>query len=324
MSGNVSLFGDSPLKSGTIKWLVVAMIFAPVAGAAYGGDLYKYRDESGTLVYSDKPPIGEQVFERQTRETRSNAPPRVTIRVEQDGEGVNIWADNACHCPAEVALQLTGGSYSDADPAGSVRDIIPALGTTRLISLQTNGSGEPPDFRFGFIFGDPQAEHAPTEGYRPPFAAGREFMVSQAFPDAMTHMTPDSRYAIDFAMAEHTDIYAAREGLVVEVAHSNFRGGSDWGKFGAEANVVKIMHDDGSFALYAHLSWDSIRVRAGDRVSRGEIIAASGNTGFSTGPHLHFVVVRNEGLRTVSVPIVFSDGRGGFVTATRGQPLKNP
>ena len=312
------------MKFGTFRWLVVVMVIAATIGAACAGDLYKYRDESGALVYSDKPPNDDQAFERQTRKTHSNAPPRVTIRVERSADNVDIWADNACYCPAEVALQLTGGSYSDADPGSSVRDVIPALGSTRLMVLRTAGSGKAPDFRFGFIFGDPLMKHAPTEGYRPPFAAGREFMVSQAFPDAMTHMTPDSRYAIDFAMPERTDIYAAREGIVVEVAHGNFRGGDDWGKYGAEANVVKIMHDDGSFALYAHLSWDSIRVRAGDRVSRGEYIAASGNTGFSTGPHLHFVVVQNEGLRTVSVPVVFSDGRGGLVTAKRGQPLKNP
>jgi murein DD-endopeptidase MepM/ murein hydrolase activator NlpD len=237
---------------------------------------------------------------------------------------LDLWADNDCHCPAEVALQLTGGSYSDVEPDSAVRDVLPPLGSARLMRLRPGAGGAQPDFRFGFIFGDPEAGHAPAQGYRPPFAAGREFTVSQAFPDAVTHVTPDSRYAVDFAMPERTDIYAARAGIVVEVAHSNFRGGADFGKYGAEANIVKIMHDDGSFAIYAHLSWDSIRVRVGERVERGQFIAASGNTGFSTGPHLHFVVVRNEGLRTVSVPVVFDDGRGGLVTGRTGEPLRNP
>lgn len=304
--------------------LATAALFAVAGSPSTAAELYKYHDETGALVYSDKPPADGQAFERSVRETRSTGAPTVTIRLAQTGGMIDLWADNACHCPAEVVLQLTGGTYSDVDPDSSVREVIPALGTIRLMSLRPPPAGTNPDFRFGFVFGDPEAGHAPADGYRPPFAAAREFRVSQAFPDAVTHMTPDSRYAIDFSMPEHTDIYAARAGLVVEVAHSNFRGGTDWGKYGAEANVVKIMHDDGSFAIYAHLSWDSIRVRPGDRVGRGEYIAASGNTGFSTGPHLHFVVVKNEGLRVVSVPVVFNDGRGGFVTAQSGELLKNP
>ncbi len=125
-------------------------------------------------------------------------------------------------------------------------------------------------------------------------------------------------------MPEQTTVYAARGGGVIDVAHSNFRGGDDFGKFGAQANLVKIVHDDGSIALYAHLSWDSIRVRPGQRVERGEAIAASGNTGFSTGPHLHFVVVRNAGLRSESVPVSFSAAAGQTVTPRTGEFLLNP
>ncbi|MFQ5634842.1 MAG: peptidoglycan DD-metalloendopeptidase family protein [Gammaproteobacteria bacterium] len=303
---------------------VAAACVVALAGAALADELYEYRDENGSVVYSDRPPEDGQAFERRTRASGSSAPPRVTIRVERSGDALDLWADNDCYCPAEVALQLTDGSYSDVAPDSAVRNVVPALGSVRLMSLRAARTGTQPDFRFGFIFGDPQARHAPSRGYRPPFAAGREFRVTQAFPESLTHVTPDSRYAIDLSMPERTDIYAAREGVVVEVAYSNFRGGADWGKYGAEANLVRIMHDDGSFAVYAHLSWDSIRVRPGDRVERGEYIATSGNTGFSTGPHLHFVVLRNEGLRSVSVPVVFSDGRGGLVTAKSGEYLKNP
>ena len=125
-------------------------------------------------------------------------------------------------------------------------------------------------------------------------------------------------------MPERSGIYASRDGTVVAVTHTNFRGGTNIGEYGSEANVVKILHDDGTFALYAHLSWDSIRVRPGQRVSRGEYIAASGNTGFSTGPHLHFAVIRNDGLRTVSVPVQFSVGQGDVISPKTDAFLDNP
>ena len=68
------------------------------------------------------------------------------------------------------------------------------------------------------------------------------------------------------------------------------------------ANHVRILHDDGSMAVYAHLQPESVVVRAGARVRAGQQIGSSGNTGFSTGPHLHFAVQLNRGMRLESVP----------------------
>lgn len=316
----------------TVRAALLGAVLLGLIVSVAADSLYTYRDESGALVFSDRPPDGGQVFERELRVAHSTQSPEVTIRVETTGSGVALWADNDCHCPAQVAIRLIDARDVATHSGDTVIRLVAARGSTQLMNLPATAglvssrlsADVQSGYEFGFIFGDPDTQHAPAEGYRPPFAAGRRFMISQAFPDAVTHLTLESRYAIDILMPEQTAIYAARAGIVVEVAHSNFRGGADWGKYGAQANIVKIMHDDSSFAIYAHLSWDSIRVRPGQRVRRGEHIAASGNTGFSTGPHLHFVVVRNQGLRTASVPVRFSDGRGGSVAPQSGEPLQNP
>jgi murein DD-endopeptidase MepM/ murein hydrolase activator NlpD len=129
-----------------------------------------------------------------------------------------------------------------------------------------------------------------------------------------------SAYAVDIEMPVGTQIYAARSGTVIEVASQFFEASND-PKRAARANVVRILHADGTMALYAHLNWDSIRVRPGQIVERGEYIADSGNTGFSTGPHLHFAVIRNGGLRQESLPVQFVRPSGGAAAAVTGEML---
>ncbi|MGI9257931.1 MAG: M23 family metallopeptidase, partial [Gammaproteobacteria bacterium] len=113
-------------------------------------------------------------------------------------------------------------------------------------------------------------------------------------------------------------IHAARAGVVIDVASDFYQSGTDVEVDGPRANVVRVLHDDGTMSVYAHLNWNSIRVVPGQFVGRGEYIADSGNTGFSTGPHLHFAVQRNGDGSLLSVPVEFAGPGGSAVTLSSG------
>ncbi|MNG10660.1 Murein DD-endopeptidase MepM [compost metagenome] len=120
---------------------------------------------------------------------------------------------------------------------------------------------------------------------------------------------------MDIAMPEGTPIIAARAGVVIKTENSQSGRGSH-----PSGNFVRVLHEDGTMGVYLHLMRGSVVVREGQRVVYGTPLAKSGNTGNSSGPHLHFVVQRNVGLALESIPYQFNQPVGGLPNFTAGNP----
>jgi Peptidase family M23 len=97
------------------------------------------------------------------------------------------------------------------------------------------------------------------------------------------------RNAIDFIVDKGTPVLAADDGIVIFVEDSSNTGGPDpiyW----RHTNFIVIMHSNGEYSRYDHLSYNSSKVKVGQHVRGGEEIAKVGMTGYTYLPHLHFQV----------------------------------
>jgi murein DD-endopeptidase MepM/ murein hydrolase activator NlpD len=216
-------------------------------------------------------------------------------------------------CPWRVAALLL---CLPALRAGADED---AGGARVSPSSQWSAAMSRADIQLGRV----DADHDDGYLYRLPYADDAGFPIIQGYGAKLSHHGAE-RYTLDFGMPVGTPVHAARDGVVVlvEDSHELGCGREECGRF---ANFVVVLHSDGTTGEYFHLARGSVQVRPGDRVARGQWLARSGNTGFSTAPHLHFGVYRTGRDHTTESLAVRFQTRGGAVSAPRsGAYYLNP
>jgi len=165
-----------------------------------------------------------------------------------------------------------------------------------------------------FGFASEGATHDPAARYALPFDPSVPRRLTQGVNGEFSH-TGRHGYSFDFAMPEGTPVLAARAGEVVHVSDGYTEGGRSRSLVN-RANAVQVLHADGTWATYAHFA-PGLEVAEGQRVEAGDLLGRSGNTGYTTHPHLHFAVWRRgEGGDVRTVDVRFDDGSPqGFVPA---------
>lgn len=222
-----------------------------------------------------------------------------TVRLEGGGSRWQARVDNHLVGPVQVALRQPAGAA--ALPGLPLQAVLAGSASVVVTRLQLQADVPRLDVLLDAVPGDPAATPQDVP-YLLPFDAKR-FQVTQAPQGRFSHTDPENRDAIDFALAEGTPVLAARAGRVMQVQGNFHDNGQDPLRDRARANFIRVLHEDGSMAVYAHLQANGVLVRSGQRVEAGQRIGLSGNTGYSTAPHLHFVVQANRGMQLRSVPV---------------------
>ncbi|MFZ5935541.1 peptidoglycan DD-metalloendopeptidase family protein [Pseudomonas sp. HS6-2] len=284
------------------------------SASSMGMTIYKTVDNSGVVSYSDRYSPGAKTFEL-SEPILDHIDGKVRLQAETFPGGVRFMVRNDLYVPMQVELRID--KLTNAFGGNQPRNIRAVVGprSSKVLSSVLAAPGGKLQYAtsFQYAMGDPGQR---SLAYRYPFPwKGGPFRLTQGPNGRFSHFGPRSRYAMDIAMPEGTPIIAARGGMVVKVENGQSGRGTNPG-----GNFVRILHPDGTMGVYLHLMRGSVAVREGQQVVVGQALAKSGNTGNSTGPHLHFVVQRNVGLALESIPFQFDRPLGGLPDFTAGNP----
>jgi len=221
----------------------------------------------------------------------SYAQSEINIQTQRIGNEVIILADNAAVVPmtADLTLELTNMKTDFGDSKGTF--VIPPKSTRYELARATptirngrTGISLESQIYLGDAFKSTDKNHL----YQLPFEKGKSYYIAQGYNGKFSHRGVN---ALDFSLDLGEKVYAARGGIVYEIEEKNKKSCAH-SSCQQYNNFITIYHPDGTFAEYSHLDHNGVKVKVGDLVNAGDFIGYSGNTGWSSGPHLHFVVYR--------------------------------
>lgn len=241
---------------------------------------------------------------------------------QREGGGYDFYADSEHIIPMWVQVDFASLTNLSPDVELPFRTVVePGVERMPLFGLDPKAARGRIGYRVtvSIARGNPRtARHDDSVLYLFPFEHGTKHRVGQGYHGSFTHFG-QNEYALDFDMDIGTPVLAARSGVVVEVKEDSNVGGPS-ASYSQAANYVLVYHEDGTFGNYVHLRKDGAAVSVGDVVRAGDVVGYSGNTGQSSGPHLHFDVrlPTPEGT-TRSIPVEFLSHEGEPVSVEEGR-----
>lgn len=206
------------------------------------------------------------------RPAEAPAAPEFAVRLSGetrvvDYKTVTLYSDELYSDESEVISEGRSGIYLDRIRSVYLGDELISTAVTSTVTVS-----EPEDRVI--LAGSLPGSRSDSRGY---FIWPVDGVVTSRFGRRSTSVGSSDHKGLDIGAPEGTPVAAADSGEVIFAGEQ-----SGYGR------LVKLLHDDGTVTLYAHLS--SVSVSEGDRLTQGDKLGEVGMTGVATGPHLHFEV----------------------------------
>ncbi|MDH5570319.1 MAG: M23 family metallopeptidase [Gammaproteobacteria bacterium] len=232
---------------------------------------------------------------------------------------------NDSYGPIEFELLADEIINMRSQPALPIHKLIPARTTVHLARFTQEQPNQAWSYTYTtrYVVGDPAAKHLTGKPYRLPFDNLKTFTVSQGFDGSHSHQHSKTKYAIDILMPEDSRVFAARTGTVIEIVTEKLDDTTAKNVF--PVYQLRMLHQDGTMAVYAYLKPGSLSVSPGQHVQRGQLIGLSGTSlAEDTKPHLHFAIQKNTGMKLESIPFTFLGANKTAIEPKTGMELRHP
>ncbi|MBL8920479.1 MAG: M23 family metallopeptidase [Myxococcaceae bacterium] len=234
------------------------------------------------------------------------ADPCVKVTQQTSKEGLELWAElSSC---SEVVISVTA---DETNVTNALPATVESAGRARFLlarwqRLDRNEAWRVADWKYKWKLGRRLSRVPDVTGlFRKPFE-GTHKLIQGPYGTFSHFAGSQDEEAFDWAMPEGTPVLAARDGVVVGTRSDCTVGAVDEA-LKNDANYVVLRHQDGTFSEYHHLREGGVRVKLGERVTSGQLLGESGNTGYTSRPHLHFSVFHTlDGHTRATLPVTFS------------------
>ncbi len=273
-------------------------------------DIKSYSDASEMFQTTIK---NDEVIERKAlEEFEENSTNRVQLISLLTKDGYDIYLENHAYFDATVKLNAVKIGNLKSSQSLPYTISITSKSRMKVLSMKIIDPYQKASYSLSYItqVGRYNPNYDKDYLYALPFTRERSFELTQGFNGQQTHKGT-SAYALDFAMPIGTKVHAMRAGVVVALESKHTAHGYS-PEFSNKSNYVSIQHADGTIAQYGHLNTNGVKVTLGQKVYKHQYIAQSGNTGYSSGPHLHVHIsaIVEPNLASSSVPFTFLSEQG--------------
>lgn len=244
---------------------------------------------------------------------------QIEIETERDKEGVvSFYAINRTPVPHTILINFSQLQNMTTTGGGNVTALA-SPGRSRVATLKPTLSGQGTNYRYSYSYvkGNIFAKSKNPAVYLIPVEAGQEVMAAQMNPlaDRLTEGEKTGSYVgVSFSFSSPTMIVAPRKGVVSDMK-MDFEGNKENLSFNRAENFIELYHEDGTFTKISVLKAGSAKVKEGDLVFPGDVIAQSGGENYSSGPHVRMINLKpvkldSEKLSMEAFPVTFVSEQG--------------